>query len=86
MSRSPHPARPHRASPLVLLGGGLLGGALFGVVFGMLASLFEGGPPLSVAVAESWAWFAGCGGLMGLGVARARRTDVRRTRPTAASR
>ena len=80
MSRSSHPA-----SLLVLLGGGVLGGAVFGVAFGILASLFEGGPPLSVAVAESWAWFAGCGGLIGLGVSRARRADVRRAPPTAAS-
>ena len=60
---------------------GLLLGAVFGVAFGALASVFDGGPTAAVGVAESWAWFAVAGGLMGLGWSRAAVYDARPRRP-----
>ena len=63
------------------LGAGFVLGAAFGVAFGALASVFEGGPTAAVGVAESWAWFAAFGALMGLGWARAAAYDARPHRP-----
>ncbi|NBC16362.1 MAG: hypothetical protein GVY18_03495 [Bacteroidetes bacterium] len=57
--------------------GGFVLGAAFGVAFGALASVFEGGPELWTGVRESWAWFAGMGALMGLGIARVRYLERR---------
>jgi hypothetical protein len=36
-------------------------GAGFGVVFGMIGSLFKGGPTLTQGIAECWWWFAAAG-------------------------
>jgi len=36
-------------------------GAAFGVFFGALASIFQGGPPPITGIKESWYWFAAAG-------------------------
>jgi len=41
-----------------------LGGALFGVAFGAVASIFQGGPEVMRGIQESWWWFAGAGFLI----------------------
>jgi len=41
-----------------------LGGALFGVAFGAVASIFQGGPDVMRGIQESWWWFAGSGFLI----------------------
>jgi len=38
-----------------------LGGAIFGVIFGALASIFQGGPDMMRGIQESWWWFAATG-------------------------
>lgn len=65
---------------LIGLGAGFVLGALFGVAFGAFASVFEGGPPALVGIAESWWWFAGTGAFIGLGWMRAAAYDRRRSR------
>lgn len=35
-----------------------LAGALFGVVFGLIASIFQGGPSAQQGIRESWLFFA----------------------------
>ena len=42
---------------------GCLAGAMFGVCFGALASVFQGGPDLLQGVSESTPWFAVMGGV-----------------------
>jgi hypothetical protein len=37
------------------------GGAIFGVGFGALASIFQGGPDMIQGIQESWWWFAAAG-------------------------
>lgn len=63
------------------LAAGFILGALFGVAFGALASVFDGGPPAMVGIAESWWWFAGAGAFIGLGWMRAAAYDHRPSRP-----
>lgn len=41
-----------------------LGGALFGITFGAIASIFQGGPDMMRGIQESWWWFAGAGFLI----------------------
>lgn len=41
-----------------------LGGALFGVAFGAIASIFQGGPDAMRGIQESWWWFGVAGFLM----------------------
>jgi hypothetical protein len=41
-----------------------LGGALFGVAFGAIASIFQGGPDVMRGIQESWWWFGLAGFLM----------------------
>ena len=57
---------------------GFLLGALFGAAFGAFASVFDGGPEWRVGVAESWLWFAVCGAVAGVGIARAAVSDRQR--------
>jgi hypothetical protein len=35
-----------------------IAGSLFGVAFGMIASIFQGGPDMMRGIQESWWWFA----------------------------
>lgn len=56
---------------------GGLGGALFGVGFGLVASIFKNGPPVLVAIQQSWWWFAVGGLCMGLAWAGARYADAK---------
>lgn len=63
---------------LSLLLGGVAAGTLFGVCFGALASVFDGGPDLMVGIAESWAWFALVGGCMAAGWGLSTELDARR--------
>ena len=57
---------------------GFVFGALFGAAFGAFASVFDGGPAWRVGVAESWFWFAACGAIAGVGIARASVSDRQR--------
>jgi hypothetical protein len=41
-----------------------LGGAAFGVVFGAIASIFQGGPEMIRGIQETWWWFAAAGFLI----------------------
>jgi hypothetical protein len=61
--------------------GGLACGALFGVAFGALASVFDGGPSLLVGISESWWWFAAAGAFIGVGWMRAAVNDRQTSRP-----
>ena len=63
---------------------GAVAGALFGVAFGMLSSVFDGGPTAAQGVSESWGWFCVLGMALAFGFARARRADARR--PASGSR
>jgi hypothetical protein len=65
---------------LVATLGGFAGGAVFGVVFGMVASIFRNGPPVAVAIEQSWWWFAIGGLCMGLAWAVSRRIDLKNQR------
>jgi branched-subunit amino acid permease len=38
-----------------------LGGAAFGVFFGAVAAIFQGGPEVSRGIQETWWWFAVAG-------------------------
>lgn len=38
-----------------------LGGAAFGVFFGAVAAIFQGGPEVSRGIQETWWWFAMAG-------------------------
>ena len=40
------------------------GGALFGVAFGAIASIFQGGPDMMRGIQESWWWFGVAGFLI----------------------
>jgi lipid-A-disaccharide synthase-like uncharacterized protein len=55
---------------------GFVGGSLFGVLFGIIASIFRNGPPVMQAIAESWWWFALMGSFIGVGQALAFRQDA----------
>lgn len=59
---------------------GGFGGALFGVVFGLIASIFRNGPPVSVAIQQSWWWFAIGGVCMGLSWAAGQYADAKPSR------
>ena len=39
-------------------------GALFGIFFGVVASIFQGGPDIVIGIKETWWWFATAGFLM----------------------
>ena len=54
---------------------GALLGAVFGVAFGALASVFEGGPTLAQGVGESWYWFSAFGAAIAFGTSLARHRD-----------
>lgn len=44
-------------------------GVVYGVFFGAMAALFEGGPTVVNGVFESWWWFGAFGGVGGLAIA-----------------
>lgn len=57
-----------------------IGGALFGVAFGAIASIFQGGPDMMRGIQESWWWFAGAGFLTStIGQGRSRMEGSRPT-------
>jgi hypothetical protein len=53
-------------------------GALFGVLFGVCASIFRNGPPVALAIEQSWWWFAIAGLCMGLAWAAGKQTDMKK--------
>jgi hypothetical protein len=60
------------------LGG--IGGAFFGVLFGVCASMFHNGPPIALAIEQSWWWFAIAGFCMGIAWARGKQQDQQNNR------
>jgi hypothetical protein len=65
-----------RAAKLITLG--FFCGAAFGVFFGAVASLFQGGPALINGIVESWWWFALVGTFIGLGLFLNERADQKK--------
>ncbi|MEY4631395.1 MAG: hypothetical protein RIQ81_1515 [Pseudomonadota bacterium] len=50
-----------RPKAIVQIASWTAGGAAFGVLFGALASIFQGGPEMSRGIQETWWWFAVAG-------------------------
>jgi hypothetical protein len=57
------------------------GGAIFGVGFGALASIFQGGPDMIKGIQESWWWFAAAGFMVSTIGNRSRRLEKTRQTP-----
>lgn len=55
---------------------GAAGGTLFGIGFGALASVFQGGPDMLIGMTESWWWFASMGVFFGLALAQERKLQT----------
>jgi hypothetical protein len=78
----PYSVRRPSLQRLVVFGlAGALAGGGYGVFFGAMSSLFEGGPSLAAGIRESWWWFAAFGAAAGLAI-----SFERETLPTVATR
>jgi hypothetical protein len=72
--RATHIHRPTFRRVALFAAAGTLAGALYGMFFGAMASLFEGGPTILNGIRESWWWFASFGAVAGFVIAFERDT------------